>query len=129
MIGAFIISTSGYFYIKYKKNGSLYKLAAIFTYRNPNLFSDYEDSPNFIQNLIKKGESESLEFKSTLRTNLHSKSVDKKMVHEVMKSISSFLKTDGGTLLIGVLDNGEISGIEKNLFCDNDSSIFIFQIY
>lgn len=67
MIGAFIISTSGYFYIKYKKNGSLHKLNAIFTYRHPDLFSDYEESPNYIQNLIQNVESEALEFKSTFK--------------------------------------------------------------
>ena len=121
MIGAFIASTSGYFYIKYKKNSPLHKLAAVFTRRHPNFFSDYEDSPGFNQNLINKGESEALEFKSTLRTNLHTKSIDNKMEHEVMKSITSFLNTDGGTLLVGILDNGEISGIEKDLFSDNDN--------
>ena len=102
MIGAFIASTAGYLYIRHKKNGSLHRLAVAFRRARPRLFSDYEESPNYIQELIKTGESEAVEFKSTLRTNLHTKKFDKKMEHAVMKSITSFLNTDGGTLLVGV---------------------------
>jgi len=121
MIGALIASTSGFLYIKYKKNGALHRLAAAFMRARPKLFSDYDNSPDYIQDLIKNGESEALEFKSTLRTNLHTKKTDKKMEHAVMKSITSFLNTDGGTLLVGVLDNGNISGIEQDVFSDNDN--------
>jgi hypothetical protein len=32
-----------------------------------------------------------------------------------MKSLAAFLNTDGGTLLIGVEDNGNILGLEKDL--------------
>jgi predicted HTH transcriptional regulator len=38
-----------------------------------------------------------------------------------MKSITSFLNTDGGTLFVGVLDNGDISGIEEDAFKDTDN--------
>jgi len=121
MIGAAIASTSGYFLIKYKKNNPLQKLLTAFMTRHPRLFSDYEDSADYIRDLITKGESEGLEFKSTLRTNLHTNKTDKKMEHAVMKSITSFLNSDGGTLLVGVLDDGQISGIEKDSFKDNDN--------
>jgi len=121
MIGASIASTAGYLYIRHKKNGSLHRLAAAFRRARPRLFSDYEKSPNYIQELIKMGESEAVEFKSTLRTNLHTKKFDKKMEHAVMKSITSFLNTDGGTLLVGVSDAGKISGIEEDAFKDNDN--------
>lgn len=121
MIGAFIASTSGYLYIRYKKNGSLHRLAAAFRRARPRLFSDYEETPDYIQELIRMGESEAVEFKSTLRTNLHTKRTDKKMEHAVMKSITSFLNTDGGTLLVGVSDAGKISGIEEDAFKDNDN--------
>jgi len=121
MIGAFIASTSGYLYIRYRKNGSLHRLAAAFRRARPRLFSDYEETPDYIRDLIKTGESEGVEFKSTLRTNLYTNKIDKKMEHAVMKSITSFLNSDGGTLLVGVTDTGNISGIEKDSFKDNDN--------
>ena len=108
-------------YIRYKKNGSLHRLAAAFKRARPRLFSDYEQTPDYIQELIKIGESDAVEFKSTLRTNLHTKKTDKKMEHAVMKSITSFLNTNGGTLLVGVTDTGKISGIEEDSFKDNDN--------
>ena len=121
MIGAFIASTSGYLYINNNKNNSLHKLAAAIMRKNPRLFSDFENSADYIRDLIKKGENEALEFKSTLRTNLHTKKIDKKMEHAVMKSITSFLNTDGGTLLVGVLDDGNVSGVEVDSFSDTDN--------
>lgn len=121
MIGAFIASTSGYLYIKNDKNNSLHKLASAIIRKNPRLFSDFENSVDYIRDLILKGENEALEFKSTLRTNLHTKKIDKKMEHAVMKSITSFLNTNGGTLLVGVLNDGKISGIEADSFNDTDN--------
>ena len=32
----------------------------------------------------------------------------------VLKSVAGFMNTDGGTLLVGVADNGEIVGIEED---------------
>ena len=36
--------------------------------------------------------------------------------HAVLKTITAFLNTDGGALLVGVSDDGIISGIEKDGF-------------
>lgn len=121
MIGAFIASTAGFIYVKYRKNGSLHKLADAFSKKHPRFFSNNEDNPSYIQELIRKGESDALEFKSTLRTNLHTNKIDKKMEYSVMKTITSFLNSDGGTLLVGVDDEGKIAGIEKDAFKDNDN--------
>ena len=65
--------------------------------------------------LIKRGENEKIEFKSTLRINLHTKEQDKKVENSVLKTIVAFLNSEGGTLLIGVSDCGEIIGIEKDI--------------
>lgn len=59
-----------------------------------------------VEELIHRGESERLEFKSTLRWNLHTDSKDKRIEHAVLKTIAAFLNTQGGTLLIGVEDDG-----------------------
>jgi ATP-dependent Lon protease len=68
-----------------------------------------------IQQLIKKGESKTLEFKSTLLWDIKKKQANKAMQAEVIETIAAFLNTDGGTLLIGVEDNGDIYGLEKDL--------------
>jgi predicted HTH transcriptional regulator len=67
-----------------------------------------------------RGESKTLEFKSTLRWSLREdKQDDKGVTHPVLKTIAAFLNTDGGDLLIGVADDGSIIGIERDKL-DND---------
>jgi hypothetical protein len=68
-----------------------------------------------IINLIKKGETSNIEFKSTLRVNLHTSNPDKKMEHSCMKTLAAFANSSGGTLFIGVDDAKEILGLEIDL--------------
>lgn len=60
-------------------------------------------------------ESHTLEFKSTARWNLKADRPDKKMEHVVAKTVCGFLNADGGKLLIGVDDDGQPVGLEKDL--------------
>ena len=73
-----------------------------------------------IQRLIRDGESNRLEFKSTLRTNLETGETDKRMEKAVLKTIVAFLNTDGGNLLIGVGDDGDIIGADIQSFENKD---------
>lgn len=73
-----------------------------------------------IKTLIEKDESEILEFKSTYRYSLHKKNYDNQLIHEVLKTLSAFLNTKGGSLIIGVSDHKDIIGIEKDGFKSND---------
>ena len=66
------------------------------------------------------GEGDKIEFKSTLRTNLYTNQIDKKMEHAVLKTIVAYLNSNGGTLLVGVSNDGTISGVEKDGFQDSD---------
>lgn len=75
---------------------------------------------NGTQKLIHSGESKTLEFKSTLRWNLHTGKVDKNLEIATLKEIVAFLNTDGGILLIGVGDDGSITGIDRDGFKNND---------
>ena len=61
-----------------------------------------------------------MEFKSTLRTNLKTGEKDKRMEKAVLKSITAFLNSDGGTLLVGVADDGTILGIDEESFDNRD---------
>ncbi len=67
-----------------------------------------------VSTLIEQGENLFVEFKETLRFDTRKKEVSKEMEHMVLKTIVSFLNTDGGTLIIGVNDNGEIIGLEND---------------
>ena len=70
--------------------------------------------------LIRDGESNVVEFKSTLRTNLHTKRTDKAIEGAVLKTLAGFLNTSGGTLVIGVRDDGEPVGIGADNFASTD---------
>src|SRR6185295_6418435 len=71
--------------------------------------------------LIQRGESKTLEFKSTLRWNLREDRKDDKLItHAALKTIAAFLNTEGGDLLLGVADDGSVVGIEPDRFESND---------
>ena len=64
--------------------------------------------------LIQSGEHSFLEFKSSMRWNVREAKVDKKMEEIILKTIAAFNNSEGGKLLIGVDDNGEILGLEDD---------------
>jgi ATP-dependent Lon protease len=68
-----------------------------------------------ISELITRGESGRLEFKQTARVNLSTKQRDKVIELMVVKSVAGFMNAEGGTVLIGVTDGGEVFGIEKDM--------------
>jgi len=123
-IGALIVTSFGYGYIKSGKVAFISKFITSVIDRNPSLFKSkdhLEKSSEEIMRLIDRGESEKLEFKSTLRTNLHTNSHDRKIEHSVLKTVVAYLNSHGGTLLVGVSDGGNILGLEKDGFVDNDA--------
>ena len=73
-----------------------------------------------IDRAIDSGESEKVEFKSTLRTNLVTGEKDPRMEKAVLKTIVAFLNSRGGTLLIGIGDSGEVVGIDEGSFDNRD---------
>ena len=120
MTGALAVSFIGYFYIKDGKIGVVSKVISRFVEKNPKIFGVVGDPGEGVLNLINKGEGDKLEFKSTLRTNLHTNQMDRKIEHSALKTITAYLNSDGGTLLIGVNDNRELVGIDKDNFPSND---------
>ena len=77
--------------------------------------------------LIRYGESPNLEFKSTLRTNLKTGKTGKEIELAWLKSVVGFLNTDGGILLIGVNDEGEVIGIAADQFENDDKCLLHFK--
>jgi len=85
------------------------------------LFDQYLRGHRSAEELIKRGESKTLEFKATLRWNLKAnRQDDKGITHAVLKTTAAFLNTEGGDLLIGVADDRSIVGIELDRLENDD---------
>ena len=67
-----------------------------------------------LNELIKKGENEKLEFKASLRWNYNKNIVDKELENPVIEAICGFMNSDGGILLIGVDNQGNVLGLDKD---------------
>ena len=92
--------------------------------RTLEVYSNSEYSNEFARKealeIISSGESEKLEFKSTITTNIRTGENDKRMEKAVLKTIVAFLNTSGGILMIGVSDDGSIYGVDENVFDNRD---------
>ena len=85
------------------------------------LFDQYLRAHRNAEELIKRGESKTLEFKSTLRwSRKEDRQDDKGVTHAVLKTIAAFLNTEGGDILIGVTDDGSVAGIESDRLENDD---------
>ena len=81
---------------------------------------DMATSVERIKILISSGEGDRAEFKSTLRWNLKTDNSDKRVEKAWLKSVVAFLNTNGGVLLVGVQDDGDILGIDADQFDNED---------
>jgi hypothetical protein len=70
--------------------------------------------------LIREGEGGAIEFKSTLRWDIRAGKTNPAIERSCLKTISAFLNSTGGSLLIGVRDDGSIEGIETDKFANED---------
>lgn len=73
------------------------------------------------------GEGRTIESKSTMRMNLHTQKAGKEIEIAWLKALTAFMNTDGGTLLIGVTDDGQINGLESDGFANADKCRFHFK--
>ena len=64
--------------------------------------------------LIRLDESRSLEFKSSLKFCYRTGKPEKYIEEAVLKTIAAFSNSDGGVLVIGLADNKEILGVDKD---------------
>ncbi len=77
------------------------------SFREKDGAADYEG-------MIRRGENDAVEFKSSLRWGYEQRGVNKLMECMAAEAISAFMNAEGGTLFIGVRDNGEILGLEND---------------
>jgi len=67
-----------------------------------------------LEALIEQGEGPTLEFKSSFRWDLKKSSVNRALETVVIKTLAGYMNVAGGTLLIGVADNGKIVGLDND---------------
>lgn len=67
-----------------------------------------------LEELLEKGESETVEFKSSLRWDYNLHKTNKELEFAVLKTIAAFMNTRNGTLIIGVADDASIIGLERD---------------
>ncbi len=72
------------------------------------------DFSNEVSKLLNMGESETLEFKSTIRKNLKTNKFGKEIELAWLKGVTAFMNTNGGILLIGINDEAEPLGLEED---------------
>lgn len=109
-IGSLLAATAVAFWITRRTNRAFDRLASY----------DPENPVASVRKIIAGGENRSVEFKSTMRMNLHTKKPGKEIELAWLKGVTGFLNTDGGILLLGVTDAGEITGIEQDVFENED---------
>ncbi len=73
-----------------------------------------------IRQMIAKGEGRTIEFKSTMRMNLHTQKAGKEIELAWLKAVVAFMNTDGGTLLLGISDDSDIMGLDADGFANDD---------
>jgi hypothetical protein len=81
-----------------------------------------------ILSLIQALESEKLEFKSTLRYDLMENKVNTKLEKVIVKTIAAFANSLGGDIIIGVSDDKEILGLDKDYISLNNGNSDKFQL-
>lgn len=74
---------------------------------------DLEHKP--IGDVIQRGESSTLEFKASLQWDIRKDEKGTYLRHEVLKTIVAFLNSEGGLLVIGVEDDGNVLGLEEDV--------------
>ncbi len=102
-----------------KRKSQIHSRIKLFSTTSPIISTEFskrldEMDIDDILDIISKGENKIVEFKSSFRWDIRGKRVNTELEHVIAKGISGFLNTKGGLLFIGVDENGEILGLEKD---------------
>ncbi len=85
--------------------------------------------PASIEDLIKDGESDELEFKATLRWDIIEGKVNKKLEQVIVKTVAAFANAQGGSLLIGVDNDGRAVGLSRDYESLGEASRDRFEVH
>jgi len=98
-VGAFLGLLSAIFY------SSVYKSTLQIKQLSDELQKD-------LRALISHGESATVEFKSTFKWDIKESKPNKSLEDVILKTLAGFMNGEGGTLIIGVSDDGQILGLK-----------------
>ena len=88
-----------------------------------NKFSAEKSPEERLLSCLDLGEGSSVEFKSTIRTNLKTGKPGKEIELAWLKAAVAFLNTDGGTVLLGIDDCGGLIGLAADNFENTDKTM------
>jgi predicted HTH transcriptional regulator len=78
---------------------------------------------DWVRSIVREGESKTTEFKETLSMDVKKQTKEKYIELLVLKTVVAFLNTEGGNLIIGITDDGQIPGVNfeiKKFFKNSD---------
>jgi len=89
---------------------------AINTFFDRLLAQDEQPQPadERVKAIIAAGESERVEFKSSLRWDYATNSKNKALESVIVKTVAGFMNGKGGTLLVGIGPNGDVLGLDND---------------
>ena len=76
--------------------------------------SEVEDQPS-VESLLRDMETKRIEFKETARVSIKNDIPEKVINEGVIKTVAAFMNSEGGTLGIGISDDGDVPGIQRDL--------------
>lgn len=82
-----------------------------------------------IADVVTAGESDTVEFKATARYNQHTQARDARIELAIVKTVAAFANAKGGTLVIGVNDDGKPVGLENDLALMNKPDVDRYQLW
>ncbi|SFZ94806.1 Putative DNA-binding domain-containing protein [Flaviramulus basaltis] len=101
LFGSALGLVSGFFWSQLKKKDNLINVQQRLLYRD-------------IAEIIADGENEMVEFKSSIRYDYYRKATNRDLEKVIAKTITGFMNANGGKLIIGVDDDGNVLGLEKD---------------
>lgn len=117
-------------YIKFLEKRREILASELNSFLNSITVSSLDVSPQTdIMDVIQSGEHDYLEMKSSLRWNWKENKIDTKMEDVILKTIAAFSNKDGGKLLIGVTDEGEVIGLENDYGTLKEANKDYFEVH
>jgi hypothetical protein len=92
-----------------------YLVMAMLNRRNALIGQLESELGKSLATLIRNGEDDGLEFKSSFRYDYRQQKVNRTLEGVIIKTLAGFMNASGGSLLIGVADDGSIVGLEKDI--------------
>lgn len=78
------------------------------------LVNEPEEWPS-IESLLHEMETKRIEFKETARVSTKNEVPEKVINEGIIKTVAAFINSEGGTLGIGISDDGDVPGIQRDL--------------